>query len=54
MSLVDKYTNVFDDKKEVVVTMTLLEKKLLKTEKVTTIHDVHKRTEIITTSNEVA
>ena len=53
MSLVDKYTNVLDDKKESVVTMPLSEKRLLMTENVTTSDEVHKRTENITTSEEV-
>ena len=53
MSSVEKYTNVLDNKKEAVVTTSLSENKLLKTEKVTTSDDVHKRTEKITTSEEV-
>ena len=36
MSLVDKDTNVLDNKKEAVVTMLFPEKKVLTTEKVTT------------------
>ena len=53
MSLVDKDTNALDDKKEVVVTIPLLEKKLSTTEKVTKSDEVHKRTENITTGEEV-
>ena len=52
-SLVDKDTNFLDDKKQAVFTTTLSEKKLLTTEKVTTIGEMHKRTENITTSEEV-
>ena len=48
-----KYSNVLDDKKEVVLTMPLSEKKLLTTEKATRIDGVHKRTEKFTTSKEV-
>ena len=53
MSLVDKHSNVLDDKKEVVVTTPLSERKLLTTEKVTKSDEVHKRTENFTTSEEV-
>ena len=53
MSLVDKDTNVLDDKKEAVVTTPLSEKKLLTTENFTTIDEVHKRTEKIKTREEV-
>ena len=51
--LVDKYTNVLDDKKEAVVTTPLSEKKWFTTEKVTTSDEVHKRTEKIKTRDEV-
>ena len=50
ISLVDKDTNVLDDKKEAVVTTSFLEKKLLTAEKVTTSDEVHKHTEKFTTS----
>ena len=53
MLSVDKYTNILDDKKEAVVTKPLYKNKLLTTEKVTTIDEVHKRTDKITTSEEV-
>ena len=53
MLLVDKDSNVLADKKEAVVTAPLLEKKLLKTEKVTTSDQVHKRNENITTNENV-
>ena len=53
MSLVDKYTNVLDDKKQAVVTTPFSEKKLLTNEKVTTSDEVHKRNDNITTSEEV-
>ena len=36
MLSVDKYNNILDDKKEAVVATSLLEKKVLATEKVTT------------------
>ena len=49
----EKYSNVLDDKKDVVVTTPFLDKKLLTTEKVTTSDEVHKRTEKFTTSKEV-
>ena len=42
MSSVDKNTKSLDDKKEAVVTMILLERKLLTTEKVASSEDVHK------------
>ena len=48
MSLVDKDTNVLDDKKETVFMTQLSEKKLLTDEKVTTSDEVHKLTEKIT------
>ena len=48
MLLVDKYTNVLDDKKEAVVTTPLSEKKLLTNENFTTREEAHKRTENIT------
>ena len=44
MSLVDKDSNVLDDKKEAVVTTPFLENKSLTTEKVTTSDEVHKLT----------
>ena len=50
---VDKYTNVLDDKKEAVITTPFSEKQQSTTEKVTTRDEVHKRTENITTSEEV-
>ena len=53
MLSVDKDTNVLDDKKEAVVPTTLSEKKLLTTKHFTTGYEVHKRTEKITTSEEV-
>ena len=53
MLSVDKDTIVLDDKKEAVVTTPLSEKKLLTIEKVTKNDEVHKRTEDITTSEEV-
>ena len=53
MLLVDEYTQVLDDKKEAVVTTPLLQNKLLTTERVPTSDEVHKRTEKITTSEEV-
>ena len=53
MLQVDRDTNVLGDKKEAVVTTPLPEKKLLTTEKVTTIDEEHKRTENITTSEQV-
>ena len=53
MQLVDKDTNVLDDKKEAVVTMPLSEKKLLTTERVTKRDEVQKLTKNITTSEEV-
>ena len=53
MLLVDKYSNVLDDKKEAVVTKILSENKLLTTKKVTTSYEVQKRTEKFTTSEEV-
>ena len=53
MLLVDKYTNVLDDKEEAVVTTLFPEKKLLTTEKVKTSDEVHKRTGEITTREEV-
>ena len=53
MSSVDKYTNVLDDEKEAVVTTPFSEKNLFTTEKVTTSDDVPKRTENITTSEQV-
>ena len=51
--MVDTDTNVLDDKKGSVVTTPLSEKKVLKTEKVKTSDDVHKRTENITTSEDI-
>ena len=53
MMSVDKDSNVFDNKKEAVLTTPLLEKKLFTTEKVTTRDEVHKRTEKFTTSEGV-
>ena len=53
MLLVDKDTNVLDDKKEAVVMTPFSEKKLLTAEKVTTSDDVHKRTNNITTSDDI-
>ena len=53
MLLVDKDSNVLDDKKEAAVTILLSEHKSLTTEKYTTINEVHKRTETFTTSEEV-
>ena len=53
MLLVDKDTNVLDDKKEAVVMTQLSEKKSLTTEKVTTSDEVHKRTQKITINEEV-
>ena len=53
MLQVDKDTNVLDDKIEAVFMTPLPEKKLLKTEKVTTSDEVHKCTYNITTSEEV-
>ena len=53
MSLVDKDSNFLDDKKEAAVTTLLSEHKSLKTEKYTTINEMHKRTEKFTTSEEV-
>ena len=53
MPSVDKDTNVLDDKKEAVVTTPFSEKKLLTNEKLTTSDEVHKRTENISTSEEV-
>ena len=53
MLSVDKYTNVLDDKKVAVVMTPWLEKKLLTTENVITRDEVHKRTDNITTSEEV-
>ena len=53
MLFLDKDTNVLDDKKEAVVTTPLSEKKWLKTENVTTSDKAHKRTEKITTGEEV-
>ena len=53
MQSVDKYTNVLDNKKEAVVTMPLLEMKVLTNEKVTTSDEVHKSTEKITASKEI-
>ena len=52
MFSVDKYINFLDDTKEAVVTMPLLEKKLLTTEKPTKIDQLHKRTEKFATSEE--
>ena len=53
MQSVDKDSNVFDDKKEEVVTTPLTEKKSLTTEKVTTSDEVNKHTEKFKTSEEV-
>ena len=53
MSSVEKDTNGLDDKEEAVVTTPLSENKVLKTEKVTTSDEVHKRTEKFTTSDKV-
>ena len=53
MSLVDKYSNFLNDKKESVVTTPLSQKKSLTTEKVATSYEVHKHTEKFTTSKEV-
>ena len=53
MQLVDKNTNVLDDKKEAVVPTPLLEKKVLTTDKVTTSDDVGKRTDNITTNYDI-
>ena len=53
MSSVYKDTNIVDDNKEVVVATPLSEKKVLKTEKVTTSDEVHKRTENITPSEDI-
>ena len=53
MSLVEKYTNILDKKKEAVVMTPFLEKKVLTTGRVTTSDEVHKHTEKITTSEEV-
>ena len=52
MSSVEKDSNVLDDKKETVVTTLLSEKKSLKTEKVTTSDELHKRIENFTTSED--
>ena len=43
MLLVDKDSNILDDKKEAVVTTPFSEKKLLTAGKVTTSDEVHKR-----------
>ena len=53
MLLVDKDSNVLDDKKEALAMTPLSEKKLLTTEKVTTSDEVHNITEKFTTSEEV-
>ena len=53
MLSVDKDTNIFDDKKEAVVTTPLLEKRLSTTEKVTTSDEVQKCTDNITPNEEV-
>ena len=53
MQLVDKDTNFLDDKKEAVVVTPFSEMKLLTTENVTTIDEVHKLTDDFTTSEEV-
>ena len=53
MLSVDKDSNVLDDKKEAVVMTPFSEKKLLATEKVTTMDDSHKHTQKFTTSEEV-
>ena len=53
MSSVDKDNNFLDDKKEPVVALPFLEKKLLTTDKVTTSDEVHRRTENTKTSEEV-
>ena len=53
MYLVDKYSNVLDDKKEAVVTTPFPEKILSTTEKFTTSDEVHKRIEKFTTNEEV-
>ena len=50
---VDKDTNVLDYFKKALVTMPFSEKKLLTTEKVTASDEVPKRTENITTNEEV-
>ena len=50
MLSVDEDNNVLDDKKEAVVMMSFQEKKLLTTEKVTRSHEVHKRTDKISTN----
>ena len=52
MLLVDKDTNVLDDKREAVVKTPLSEKKLLTTEKVSASDEVQKHTEKITTSED--
>ena len=53
MLLVDKDTNVLDDKKQAVFMTPFSEKKLLTTEKVTTSDEVQKRTQKITTNQGV-
>ena len=53
MLSVDKYSNVLDDKKEVVVTTPLYEKKLFITGKATTSDVLHKHTDKFTTSEGV-
>ena len=53
MLSVEKDSNVLDDKKEAVVTTPFSEKKLFTNEKATTSDEVHKRTENITTSEEI-
>ena len=53
MSSVDKDTNVLDYKTQAVITTPFSEKKVLTTEKVTKSDEVHKRTEKITTSEDI-
>ena len=53
MQLVDKDSNVLDDKKETVFTTPLSEETLLTTKKVKTSDEVHKRTEKFTKVEEV-
>ena len=50
---VDKDNNVLDDKKEAVAPTPFLEKQVLKNEKVTTSDEVQKRTDNITTSEDI-
>ena len=53
MLSVEKVSNALDNKKNAAVTTPLSEKKVLKTEKVTTSDEVHKLTENITTSEDI-